>query len=83
MITGIFIPQRGRKRIMKYIKKSFRYDDKRYYVYGNSETDAIKKMALKKNALEHQQLINVTNRTVDSWTKECIEVYKLRFPKRL
>lgn len=58
------------------IKRSFRFDGRRYYVYGNSEFEVAEKILKKKKELEEALNYSGGNMTVRSWSKECIEVYK-------
>ncbi|HKK96012.1 MAG TPA: site-specific integrase [Anaerovoracaceae bacterium] len=57
--------------------KTFTYDGKRYYIRANTKAEAAAKEAIKKQALERNKLINPSKRTVSSWAKECINVYKV------
>lgn len=58
------------------ITKSFTFDDKRYYVKGNSEKEVIEKMALKKRDLKEGKVTLSGSMTVAQWTDRCMSVYK-------
>lgn len=60
----------------KEVRKSFTYGGKRYFVRGESETDAIMKMANKIRDLEEGKIIVNSNTTVESWANICVEQYK-------
>lgn len=57
-------------------EKSFFHDGKRYRVRGDSETDVIRKMTLKKKELEEEKVILNRSTTVEDWSRLCIKTYK-------
>lgn len=60
----------------KYIRKSFTFDGKRYFVKAETEEEAIKKMALRQRDLEEGKYILSGNVTVRDWTKRALRAYK-------
>lgn len=61
---------------MKYIKKTFTFDGKRYYVRGKTEAEAIKKMALKERDLQEGRIAVSGNMAVSTWAYKAVEIYK-------
>lgn len=62
---------------MQYITKTFTYNGKRYFVRGKTERQVIEKLILKRQALEHDEVLNPARRTVSSWAYECVDTYKV------
>lgn len=63
--------------IMAYkLKTSFRYEGKRYYVYGETETELAVNKAMKLRDLQEQKVIE-SNMLVKDWSREWLETYKL------
>lgn len=58
------------------MKTSFRYEGKRYYVYGNDETELAVNKAMKLRDLQEQKVIE-SNMLVKDWAKEWLETYKI------
>lgn len=58
------------------MKASFRYEGKRYYVYGNDEKELAVNKAMKLRDLEEQKVIE-SNMLVKDWAKEWLETYKM------
>jgi len=56
--------------------KSFRYDGKKYNVYGDTLEEAIAKKALKIKALEEGKVTISSQTTVREWIDRCLAVYK-------
>lgn len=56
--------------------KSFRYDGKKYNVYGDTLEEAIAKKALKIKALEEGKVTISAQTTVKEWVDRCLLVYK-------
>lgn len=74
------MPNKKRKT---YVKKTFSYDGKRFYVYGNSEEDAYNKIARKREEIRRGELTTGQNYTVESWAKIWLDTYvkpKVRKP---
>ena len=63
------------KRKYKY-KRTFTFDDKRYWVYADTQAELYTKMANKLRDLEEGKVRITGNTTVRAWAKECIETYK-------
>lgn len=61
---------------MKYIRKSFTFDGKRYYVRGKTEREALKKLFEKQKALEEHRVYVTSSITVKDWAQKCIDTYK-------
>lgn len=59
-----------------YIKKTFVFDGKRYYCYGKTETEAIKKMLQRQSDLEQGKLAKTAKMTLSAWADIAIETYK-------
>lgn len=57
-------------------KTSFRYEGKRYYVYGNDETELAVNKAMKLRDLQEQKVIE-SNMLVKDWSETWLETYKL------
>lgn len=60
------------------VRKSFTYNGQRFFVRGKDERDAIEQLALLREKVERDEVYNPSLRTVRSWAKECVEVYKVR-----
>lgn len=56
-----------------YVRRSFTYDGRRYYVAGRSEEDAIRKQIEKERALEEGRIDS--NTTVRKWAAVWLETY--------
>ena len=61
---------------MEYIRKSFTFEGKRYYVRGRTEAEAIKKMVLKEKELEEGKITVGSNMLVKDWAYRAVEAYK-------
>lgn len=57
-------------------RERFRYDGKRYVVYGNSEREVIEKKANKIRDLEEGKVTICSSMPVSKWTEEVLRVYK-------
>ncbi len=57
-------------------RERFRYDGKRYVVYGNSEREVIEKKANKIRDLEEGKVTICSTMPVAKWTEEVLRVYK-------
>lgn len=60
----------------QYIRKTFRYNGKRYEVTGKTETEAEEKLALLKNRLTSEQSAEHTPLTVSDWYQQWKSLYK-------
>lgn len=60
----------------KYVTKTFRFDGKRYYVYGNNEKEALFKMFQKQQDLENNRVVLSSNMTVKEWANIAFDTYK-------
>lgn len=59
------------------IRKTFTFEGKRYEVYGDTQGEAIEKMAIKKKELEEgKKQLDPRFMTVEMWAKKCFEEYK-------
>lgn len=58
--------------------KTFTLQGKRYYAYGHTLEEAIKKAAIKEQKLINNTVILESGMSVSAWAKECIETYKTR-----
>ena len=58
------------------MKTSFRYEGKRYYVYGNTESELAVNKAMRLRDLQEQKVIE-SNMLVKDWAKEWMETYKM------
>lgn len=56
--------------------KSFTFEDKRYYIRGNTEQEVIKKMVLKQKDLEEGKVTVNGNMTVSQWAEKAVKIYK-------
>lgn len=61
---------------LQYIKKTFTFDNKRHYVYGKTEQEAIEKRAVLKAELEAGKVIISKDTQVKDWINEWLIVYK-------
>lgn len=59
-----------------YITKSFTFDEKRYYVIGKNEKEALKNMVIKQRDLEEGKVSISSNMTVKAWCEQCLDKYK-------
>lgn len=59
-----------------YIRRSFRYNGKRYEVYGKSEADAIEKIVQKKLQLKEGEKTSGGKMPLSKWYKIAFEAYK-------
>ena len=57
-------------------RKSFTYDGRRYEVYGNTEQEAIVKMAYKIRDLEEHKVVLDKSTLVSDWAWRACEAYK-------
>lgn len=67
----------------EYIRKSFVSDGKRYFVYGQTEKEALEKLAAKKEAVRRAELTKGANYTVEAWAETWLATYikpKVRKP---
>lgn len=60
----------------KRFKKSFTFEGKRYYVYGDTEREAIRNMVLKRDNLIHNRIIYDSNMKVSAWTQTALKTYR-------
>ena len=63
-------------------RKSFTFDGKRYFVWGDTETEVIKKMVLKQRDLEEGRVVVDSNMLLKDWANICINTYKTRQKER-
>lgn len=61
----------------KYFRKSFRYDGKKYDVYGKTEKEAMEKLIDLKSSLKRGENTINGNMTVDAWFQQWFETYKV------
>lgn len=76
------MPKSGSKEY-KYIRKSFMSDGKRYFVYGQTEKEALEKLAAKKEAVRRAELTKGANCTIEDWADTWLTTYvkpKVRKP---
>lgn len=59
-----------------YIRKTARYNGKKYSAYGKTELEAMTKLAEKLAAAKRNDVILSDSTTVDQWFKQWLEVYK-------
>lgn len=67
----------------EYIRKSFVSDGKRYFVYGQTEKEALEKLVAKKEAVRRAELTKGANYTVENWAETWLTTYikpKVRKP---
>lgn len=67
----------------EYIRKSFMSDGKRYFVYGQTEKEALEKLVAKKEAVRRAELTKGANYTVENWAETWLTTYvkpKVRKP---
>lgn len=67
----------------EYIRKSFVSDGKRYFVYGQTEKEALEKLASKKEAVRRAEVTKGANYTVENWAETWLTTYvkpKVRKP---
>lgn len=64
------------KKKYSYITKTFRWNDKRYYVRGKTEREANEKLADLIHSLKTEEKVISKNMSVDSWYEEWRENYK-------
>ena len=57
------------------ITRTFTYEGKRYYIYGNSEMEVAEKMVRKKMELESGVVVS-SNMLLRDWAEECLDTYK-------
>jgi integrase len=60
----------------EYVRKTARYEGKKFEAYGKTEREAMTKLAEKLAAAKRGEGIASENMTVDQWYKHWIEVYK-------
>lgn len=60
----------------RYVKKTFTFEGKRYYVYGKNESDALLQRELKKKELEEGRRVLSGNMSVSDWSQDWLETYK-------
>ena len=58
-----------------YIKKSFRQDGRRIYIYGKTEKEALLKLIEKQKELESRQ-VRKNDTTVSAWARTALDAYK-------
>ena len=56
--------------------KSFTYENKRYFVYGNTKEEVIEKKALKLRNLEQGRVTVSGSMRVADWVERCLNTYK-------
>lgn len=61
---------------MKYIRKTARYNGKKYEAYGKTELEAMTKLAEKLAAAKRGEELIYGAMTVDAWYKEWKATYK-------
>lgn len=59
-------------------KRTLTFEGKRYYIYGNSESEIAAKKALKLRDLIEGKVIVSNSMTVEQWALRCIDTYKTR-----
>ncbi len=57
-------------------KKSFSFDGKRYYVYGNTLDEVYNKKAMRLSDLKQGKILMSGSMSVSDWTKICLDTYK-------
>ncbi len=60
----------------QYIRKTLTFNGKRYTVYGNTEKEAIEKLAVLKISLEKGEIVTLPNTTVKNWITTYLETYQ-------
>lgn len=61
---------------MKYVRKSFTFDGKRYFVRGKTEEEAIVKREKVLRDLQEGKRLKKNALTVQKWAEQCVEIYK-------
>lgn len=62
----------------EYVRKSFTFEGKRYFVKGRTEEEAIIKRAEKKKELESGRVVVASSMTVSDWAYRAVDTYKTR-----
>lgn len=62
----------------EYVRKSFTFEGKRYFVKGRTEEEAIIKRAEKKKELESGRVVIASSMTVSDWAYRAVDTYKTR-----
>lgn len=62
----------------EYVRKSFTFEGKRYFVKGRTEEEAIIKRAEKKKELESGRVVIASSMTVADWAYRAVDTYKTR-----
>lgn len=62
----------------EYVRKSFTFEGKRYFVKGKTEEEAIIKRAEKKKELESGRVVVASSMTVSDWAYRAVDTYKTR-----
>lgn len=62
----------------EYVRKSFTFEGKRYFVKGKTEEEAIIKRAEKKKELEAGRVVVSSSMSVSDWAYKAVETYKTR-----
>ena len=60
----------------EYVRKSFTFEGKRYFVKGKTEEEAIIKRAEKKKELEAGRVVVSSSMSVSDWAYKAVEAYK-------
>lgn len=61
----------------KYVRKTVTWEGRRYEVRAETEREAVEKLSVLKDQLRRGEKIDGENRTVTSWFREWMDVYKI------